>query len=66
MYQYPCNGCKDRAVGCHGSCQKYQEAKAKHTQKTMEILNAKKVENGMDSYKIRVVMETKKKFDRRR
>lgn len=24
----PCKGCKDRAVGCHGSCARYRQFKA--------------------------------------
>lgn len=24
VYNAPCMGCRDRAVGCHGSCEKYQ------------------------------------------
>lgn len=25
---YPCDGCADRAVGCHAACERYQTARA--------------------------------------
>ena len=25
---YPCDGCEDRAVGCHAACERYAEARA--------------------------------------
>ena len=28
--QAPCKDCKDRVVGCHGKCEKYQEFKISH------------------------------------
>ena len=66
MYKYPCKDCPDRVVGCHSTCQKYQEARAEHTRNTMEILKVKKEQEGMDSYKCRVIIETKKRFEKRR
>lgn len=66
MFKYPCKDCTDRVVGCHSTCLKYMEAMAAHTKQTMEILAIKKAEEGMDDYKVRVVMETKKRFDKRR
>ena len=66
MYKYPCKDCTDRVVGCHSTCQKYMEARDEHIKKKMEILEIKKVEDGMDDYKIRVVRETRKRFDKRR
>lgn len=66
MYHYPCKDCPDRVVGCHSTCQKYLEARDEHKRKTLEALAIKKVEEGMDDYKVRVIIETKKRFDRRR
>ena len=74
MFQYPCKDCHDRSVQvidnkvvrCHSTCPKYLEARAAHTKKTTEILEAKKVEDGIDDYQVRVAMETKKRFEKRR
>lgn len=30
MVTAPCKGCQDRHLGCHGTCEKYQEYKKIH------------------------------------
>ena len=66
MYVYPCKECLDRAVGCHGTCQKYKDAKALHKKKFDCIKKAKKEEDGIDDYKIRKYEEWAKQHERRR
>lgn len=66
MYPYPCQDCPDRVVGCHGTCQKYQEAKASHKKSCDDIQKIKKDEDGFDDYKIRIVSETKRRYEKRR
>lgn len=61
MYTYPCRECTDRAVGCHSVCQKYLEAKAKRSEIVRAILKVKKVEDGIDDYKIRAIEKTKQR-----
>lgn len=40
LYDGPCCGCKDRTVGCHGSCHGYLEWKQKYEeQKNKEYNN---------------------------
>ena len=61
MYRYPCKDCSERAVGCHSACQKYLEAKAKRSETVQAILKVKKVEDGIDDYKIRAIEKTKQR-----
>jgi hypothetical protein len=47
MIKYPCKDCTDRVLGCHSTCQKYMEAKAKNSV-TSEAIHKEK--NGLDDY----------------
>ena len=69
MYTYPCRECTDRFVNvvegkvvrCHSTCQKYLEASAKRSETVQAILKVKKVEDGIDDYKIRAIEKTKQR-----
>ena len=45
-----CKGCHDRAVGCHGSCQKYLGERAAVQRERAGINKVKDVEKEMDDY----------------
>ena len=47
VYKYPCKDCPDRVIGCHSTCQKYVEAKSKHSV-TAEAIQKEK--SGLDDY----------------
>lgn len=63
MYAYPCKECTDRVVGCHGTCQKYKDAKAQHKTKFDRIKKAKREEDSVDDYKIRKYEEWVKRHE---
>ena len=60
MYSFPCKDCPDRFVGCHGSCQKYKDAKAKHEQKMAIIKKAKDEEERFVTFKVETIRATRK------
>ena len=66
MSIYPCKGCLDRFVGCHGTCQKYQEAHAENESKKASIRKIKKTENDYAEFKVKTVIATLKKSGRKR
>lgn len=37
----PCKGCKERAVGCHGKCERYKEYRRKKDEINEKIRRAK-------------------------
>ena len=47
VYKYPCKDCPDRVLGYHSTCQKYVEAKSKHSV-TAEAIQKEK--SGLDDY----------------
>jgi hypothetical protein len=66
MTNYPCKGCTDRVVGCHSTCQKYQDAKAEYESEKAAILKSKKAENDYADFKVNTVIATIKKSGKRR
>ncbi len=45
---YPCMNCKERRIGCHSSCEKYQQGRAEN-----DAMNRRfATENRMRSYQI--------------
>ena len=42
----PCQGCTDRALGCHSTCEKYKEFRAKQE----VIYKARKERNDINNY----------------
>ena len=66
MSNYPCKGCLDRFVGCHGTCQKYQEAQAEIESKKAAIRKIKKADSDYADFKVNTVIATIKKSGRKR
>lgn len=57
-----CLDCKDRHLGCHGTCEKYKEMKQK-----LQDIKDKKNENSMQNVKsIGFIRNVKRKSDRRK
>ena len=63
---FPCRDCQDRAVGCHGSCEKYKEAKSTYEKQVIEYKKAEKLEDLVDDFKITSVIRTKERTRRGR
>ena len=59
-YSFPCKDCTDRFVGCHGSCQKYKDAKAEHERKRAVIKKAKDEEERFVTFKVETIRATRK------
>ena len=49
----PCMSCEERAVGCHGSCQRYKAWKDEGVAKSMESYGKRVAENDYDDYIIK-------------
>ena len=45
-----CYNCQNRAVGCHGTCQKYIEERKEYDAKRLEIRKSKAAESDYDDY----------------
>ena len=59
----PCKGCEDRAVGCHGSCERYKQYKAELAAAKAELYG-KQQENIMIGDVIsRSVKKTRRKYN---
>ncbi len=48
MVKAPCQGCQVRHLGCHGTCEKYQEYKTKHEEEAAE--NRQRMDAYIDLY----------------
>ena len=46
-----CYGCTDRNVGCHSTCEKYKELKAKIDERNENIRNMKQANSEFISYR---------------
>ena len=57
-----CKDCTDRVVGCHGTCQKYLEAKAKNDEESKMIRQLINAENDVNDFKSKTVQSTKKRY----
>ena len=59
----PCKGCEDRAVGCHGKCERYEQYKAELAAAKAELYG-KQQENIMIGDVIsRSVKKTRRKYN---
>lgn len=59
----PCKGCEDRAVGCHGSCERYKQYKAELAAAKADLYG-KQQENIMIGDVIsRSVKKTRRKYN---
>lgn len=63
---FPCKDCTDRAVGCHGSCEKYTGAKQAYNKQMEEYKQAEKLQDDVDDFKITSVIRTKERSRRKR
>jgi hypothetical protein len=48
MVTAPCKGCQQRHLGCHGTCEKYQEFRRIHDEEAAE--NRRRVDAYADMY----------------
>lgn len=60
-----CMGCPDRKVGCHSTCQKYQEERAAHKKESDRISKLKKDEDNFDDFKIKTIYATRRHYGRK-
>lgn len=58
-FENVCLDCHERAVGCHGTCERYKEAKENHKKKVDDFLIHKRAENDIDDFKTKSIMATK-------
>lgn len=65
MFKSPCKDCEDRAVGCHGSCEKYITVKAAHIEEKSRLRELKEPDRIFYSAKVDAVAKTKKMIGRR-
>ena len=61
MSKFPCFKCAERDVGCHSTCQKYLEAKAKQNEAWLERRDAQRAEADFRDFKIVSIEKTMKK-----
>lgn len=66
LANFPCKDCAERAVGCHGNCQKYKEAQAENERIKAAVLKIKKAEDDYSGFKAKTVFVTQKKCGRKR
>ena len=62
----PCKNCKERAMGCHGKCEKYQMWKSEHDKQKAEIQAKEEIANKIISSKIEFTYNYYKKTKNRR
>lgn len=60
-----CKDCADRSVGCHGTCQKYLDAKAEYEAKKNQVIENQYADKLMDSVWADAIIKIKKKTRRR-
>ena len=58
---YPCDGCADRAVGCHAACERYTEAR-KRASAQADTAKRQKEQN---SAPVDVLIESRMRFCKR-
>lgn len=62
MKKFPCLGCEDRVLGCHGTCQKYAEARAENERLKEERSKALRE----DAYYVKTIMKNRRDSIKRR
>ncbi len=60
MMKSVCHNCPDREVGCHGSCEKYIQAKAEHDRERVEKQDAYLKEKDIKELKFKAVARIRK------
>lgn len=60
--RFPCKDCTDRWVGCHGTCQKYQEARKNWDKASAEAKKEKKLADELDDYTLRTAQKIRKRY----
>lgn len=58
---HTCKDCLDRNIGCHGSCQKYLEAKSENERKKDWLYRKKEAEKDIEEYRIKAVDAIKRR-----
>ena len=58
--QTKCKGCTERQLGCHDTCQAYQEAKAAWIEQKQEIKRKKEVVKQYNGFKIAATIKNNK------
>ena len=56
-----CKDCLDRNVGCHGSCQKYLDAKSENERKKAWLYQKMDAEKDIEEYKMKAVDAMKRR-----
>lgn len=62
----PCKDCADRAMGCHGKCEKYKQWRFVHEQRLDEIQAAEKVRRDLTSTQVQFSEQCRKSHLRQR
>lgn len=65
MFKSPCKDCKDRAVGCHSSCERYITAKAAYIEDKERAKQLKEADRICNAAKMDAVIKTKRMFRKR-
>ena len=60
-----CQFCKEKYEGCHGKCERYQEAVRKYEELKALIMQNKQKQNAVDNFKIDSVRRAMKKKGKR-
>lgn len=63
---YPCKNCPDRAIGCHGHCDKYLAVREEQRLQGSNAWRKRIGDIAMDDYKQKVIQRTRKQYDRRK
>ena len=56
-----CQFCDEKHDGCHGKCERYQEAVRKHKELKELIMQNKQKQNAADNFKIDSIRRARKK-----
>lgn len=62
----PCYKCTERAEGCHGRCERYQDWKAKQQEETAQIYEAKTRGGSAEHFLISGTLKRRKHHERRK
>ena len=66
MYSFPCKDCPDRAVGCHGKCEKYLTAQREHEKERAEMFRIKSEQDSVEEYRCRTVKRIRSRYEKKR
>lgn len=56
-----CKDCEERHVGCHGTCERYLEAKSRHDEFVRAVNQNKKKESVLYEHKVKTLQKNDKK-----